>query len=157
MKLNNAVDGKAPSLNQTEIRDQINIYSLIFLLIGVAGLIISLFQISIFETVGHKIATKIRAKVYHKMLKLPIPFFEHPKNGIGSLTTRLAVNSRQTKEMVTTYIHGVSQNLSCLITGIVIAFVFEWRTALVSLGLIPLLVIAGAIRMAFRNGSAFEA
>lgn len=45
-------------------------------------------------------------------------------------------------------------NLSCLLTGIIIAFIFEWRTALVSLGLIPLLILAGAIRMAFRNGSA---
>ena len=59
--------------------------------------------------------------------------------------------------MVTTYIHGVSQNLSCLLTGIIIAFVFEWRTALVALGLIPLLIIAGSIRMAFRNGSAYKA
>lgn len=58
------------------------------------------------------------------MLKLPIPFYESPKNGVGSLTTRLAVDSRKTKEMVTTYIYGILQNLSCLLTGIIIAFVF---------------------------------
>ena len=56
--------------------------------------------------------------------------------------------------MTTTYIYGLFQNLSCLLTGIVIAFIFEWRTALVALGLIPFLIAAGAIRMAFRTGSA---
>lgn len=59
--------------------------------------------------------------------------------------------------MTTTYIYGLVQNLVCLITGLVIAFIFEWRTALVALGLIPFLIAAGAIRMAFRTGSATKA
>lgn len=44
------------------------------------------------------------------------------------------------------------QNLSTLIAGVIIAFVFEWRTALVSLGLLPLMIISGAIQMAFSTG-----
>lgn len=44
------------------------------------------------------------------------------------------------------------QNLSTLLCGIIIAFVFEWRTALVSLGLLPLMIISGAIQMAFSTG-----
>jgi hypothetical protein len=56
--------------------------------------------------------------------------------------------------MTTVYIYGLIQNLSTLLTGLTIAFVFEWRTALVSLGLLPFLIAAGAIRMAFRSGSA---
>jgi Cu/Ag efflux pump CusA len=56
--------------------------------------------------------------------------------------------------MTTTYIYGLIQNLVCLLTGLIISFVYEWRTALVALGLIPLLIAAGAIRMAFRTGSA---
>lgn len=56
--------------------------------------------------------------------------------------------------MTTTYIYGLTQNLVCLIAGIVISFIYEWRTSLVSIGLIPFLIAAGAIRMAFRTGSA---
>jgi ABC-type multidrug transport system fused ATPase/permease subunit len=59
--------------------------------------------------------------------------------------------------MTTTYIYALFQNLSTLLTGIVIAFIFEWRTALVALGLLPFLIAAGAIRMAFRTGSASKA
>ena len=42
-------------------------------------------------------ATKIRSDVFFKMLKIPVPWFEKPRNNVGSLTTRLAVDSRQTK------------------------------------------------------------
>jgi hypothetical protein len=59
--------------------------------------------------------------------------------------------------MTTTYIYALIQNAVCLLTGLVIAFIFEWRTALVALGLIPFLIGAGAIRMAFRTGSATKA
>lgn len=56
--------------------------------------------------------------------------------------------------MTTTYIYGLIQNIVTLLTGLIIAFIFEWRTSLVALGLIPFLIAAGAIRMAFRTGSA---
>jgi hypothetical protein len=59
--------------------------------------------------------------------------------------------------MTTTYIYGLLQNIVCLLTGLIISFVYEWRTALVSLALIPFLIAAGAIRMAFRTGSATKA
>lgn len=81
----------------SENRDQINIYALIFFLLGVLGLILSTIQYAIFETVGHKMATRIRSSVFFKMMKLPIPWYEKPRNNVGSLTTRLAVDSRQTK------------------------------------------------------------
>ena len=33
-----------------------------------------------------------------------------------------------------------------------IAFVFEWRTALVALGLLPLMILSGIAQMAFQTG-----
>lgn len=44
------------------------------------------------------------------------------------------------------------QNVSTLISGIVIAFVHEWRTALVALGLLPFMILCGVIQMAFSTG-----
>lgn len=40
-----------------------------------------------------------------------------------------------------------------LICGLTIAFVYEWRTSLVALALVPLLILSGALRAAFRSGS----
>jgi ATP-binding cassette subfamily B (MDR/TAP) protein 1 len=57
-------------------------------------------------------------------MKLPTYWYERPKNNVGSLTTRLAVDCKQVKEMTTTYIYGLIQNLVCLLTGIIISFIF---------------------------------
>jgi ABC-type bacteriocin/lantibiotic exporter with double-glycine peptidase domain len=54
--------------------------------------------------------------------------------------------------MATTYIYIMIQSLTTFAAGIVIALIYEWRTALVAIGLMPLVVLAGAIRSSFRNG-----
>lgn len=59
--------------------------------------------------------------------------------------------------MTTTTIYGLIQSLSTLLTGLTIAFIYEWRTSLVALGLIPFLIAAGAIRMSFRSGAFLKA
>lgn len=110
-------------------------------------------EMAIFTYIGEKVTRKIRLEVFAKMLKLPILWFEKPKNAVGSLTSRLAIDSKQVNEMTTTYVSVIIQMLSTLIAGLVIAFVHEWRTAFVAIALIPLLAIAGAIRMGFRSGS----
>ena len=86
------------------------------------------------------------------MLRMPIPWFDIPKNNSGSLTSRLASDCKNVNGMVTTFIAISIQNVTTLIAGIVIGFVFEWRTSLVALGLIPLMIIAGAIQMEFTTG-----
>jgi ATP-binding cassette subfamily B (MDR/TAP) protein 1 len=90
-------------------------------------------------------------------MKLPIFWYERPKNSIGLLTTRLAVDCKQVKEMTTTYLYVLIENASSLVIGLIVALVFEWRTALVALGLIPIIIAAGFIRMTLRIGSGNKA
>ena len=54
--------------------------------------------------------------------------------------------------MATTYIYISFQCLSTFIAAVVIALIYEWRTTLVAIGSLPLLVLAGAIRSKFRTG-----
>ena len=56
--------------------------------------------------------------------------------------------------MSTSYIYGIVQHLSCIVAAIVIAFMHDWRTALVSLGFFPIMIGAGVVRAKFRAGSA---
>ena len=69
----------------------------------------------------------------------------------------MAVDCKRVKDMTTTTIYGLIQSLSTLLTGLIIAFLYEWRTSLVALGLIPFLIAAGAIRMSFRSGAFLKA
>ena len=86
------------------------------------------------------------------MLRMPIPWFDIPKNNAGNLTSKLSAYCKNVNGLVTTFVAISIQNLTSLLAGIIIAFIFEWRTSLVALGLIPFMIIAGVIQMKFTTG-----
>ena len=83
---------------------------------------------------------------------MPIPWFDEPRNNGGTLAARLSTDCQLINSVTTTVVSISVQNISLLISGIVIAFVYEWRTALVALGLLPLMILCGIIDMAFQTG-----
>lgn len=95
---------------------------------------------------------KIRNETYLKILKMPIVWLDQPRNNSGALSARLASDCQTVNGLTTTYVSILVQNLANLLAGMIIALIYEWRTALVAIGLIPLMIIAGAIQMAFTNG-----
>ncbi len=133
-------------------QDDVNLQALIFLLIGVATFFVFSIQVSLFGIVGDRVTFRIRLKCYEKILKMPISWFDIPKNNAGNLTARLATDCQKVNGLTTTNIGILFQNISCLITGIVIAFVNEWRITLITLALIPLMMISGMVQMKFTMG-----
>jgi ATP-binding cassette subfamily B (MDR/TAP) protein 1 len=86
------------------------------------------------------------------MLKMPIPWFDIPKNNAGGLTARLSSDCKMVNGLTTTFIGVSLQNLVTLLTALIIGFIYEWRTSLVTLGLIPLMILAGAVQMQQSTG-----
>ena len=58
------------------------------------------------------------------MLRMPIPWFDKPKNNAGNLTSRLAADCKTVNGLITTFIGVSIQNLTTLIAGIVIGLVY---------------------------------
>jgi ATP-binding cassette, subfamily B (MDR/TAP), member 1 len=114
-------------------------------LLGILAFFVNLAQMAIFAHIGQKVTQKLRYEAYGKMLKMPIPWFDIPKNNAGSLTSRLSSDCKNVNGMVTTFVAISIQNVTTLIAGVVIGLIFEWRTSLVALGLIPFMILAGAI------------
>jgi ATP-binding cassette subfamily B (MDR/TAP) protein 1 len=83
---------------------------------------------------------------------MPIVWFDNPRNNAGSLTARLSTDCNMVNGLTTTLISITIQNLTTLIASIVIGLIYEWRTALVAMGLIPLMIIAGLVQMSFTTG-----
>jgi ATP-binding cassette subfamily B (MDR/TAP) protein 1 len=83
---------------------------------------------------------------------MPGEWFDKPDNNCGVLSTRLGTDCQTINGMATTYIYIMIQSASTFISGVTIALIYEWRTALVALGLMPVVMLAGAIRTAFRSG-----
>ena len=83
---------------------------------------------------------------------MPVSWFDLPKKNAGALTARLSADCRKVNGLTTTFIAITIQNISTLVTGLIIAFIYEWRITLVALGFIPLMIIAGIVQMATSTG-----
>ena len=83
---------------------------------------------------------------------MPISWFDKPKNNSGALSARLASDCKTVNGLITTFLSILIQNLTTLIAGCIIAFIYEWRTSLVAFALLPLMIVSGAIQMAFTEG-----
>ena len=101
--------------------------------------------------IGDYITRRIRSETFYKMLKMPVSWFDISKNNVGNLSTKLSIDCQLVNAVTTTTFSIEMQNLATLLTGIVIAFVYEWRTALVALGLLPLIIFVGATKMAINT------
>ena len=126
-------------------RKDANLYALIFFLIAIGAFVLNLLQQAIFSVIGESVTEKVRNETYFKILKMPITWFDEPKNASGALSSRLATDCESVNGLITTLIAIVIQSVTTLIAGVVIALIYEWRTSLVALGLLPLMIIAGAI------------
>ena len=94
----------------------------------------------------------LHQKIFEKILKMPIYWFDKPENNCGILSTRLGTDCQTINGMATTYIYIMIQSLTTLVAGVVLALIYEWRTALVSIAAMPLVMLAGFIRSKFRSG-----
>jgi ATP-binding cassette, subfamily B (MDR/TAP), member 1 len=76
---------------------------------------------------------------------MPVYWFDFPKNNAGSLNARLSNGCHLVNGLTTTFVTVIFQNISSLISGMIIAFIFEWKIALIATGMIPFIIIAGII------------
>ena len=130
-----------------DARSDANLYAIIFAVLGLAGLITTVVQSIIFTYIGEKMTKQLRLETYRKMLKMPIPWFDKPDNSPGSIATHLSTDCHVVNGLTTFYIVIIIQATTSLIAGIIIAFIHEWRTALVALGILPFMVLVGVIQV----------
>ena len=109
-------------------------------------------QSALFTFIGEEITEKIRKEVYHKLLRLPIKWFEKKVNRGGAAANRFGVDSRQVNILATSMVSTLVMNFSSIIVGMILAFIFEWRLGLVGIVAMPCMVAAGFISMLFYGG-----
>ena len=109
-------------------------------------------QMVVFTIIGEDMTEKLRVEVYNKLLKLPVRWFEKKENRGGAAAARFGVDSRQVNSLGTSLVSTTVINFSTIISGMVLAFVFEWRLGIVGVIAMPCMVISGFISMLFYGG-----
>lgn len=132
--------------------DEINEYCIMFLVVAAVGSFTTFMYQFCFGVAGERLVYVLRIKVFSKLLKLPISYFDKPDNTAGGISAKISQDCYQIHNMITGVMGVVCLNVSTVSISLVLAFYYSWKLTLIVLALTPLIVISGAINMSILKG-----
>src|SRR5580698_8109471 len=91
------------------------------------------------SVVGEGIMRDIRTQLVGHMHRLPLSFFTGTKT--GEIMNRVSSDVDNIDNVVTGTLVSIVTNIATMITTVVTIFILDWRLALVSLAIIPLMIV----------------
>src|SRR5437588_10660198 len=114
-----------------------------FLLAGLANWGMSYVQTYLTGWVGERILADLRNKLFGHLQRLSLGFYE--RNRAGVIISRLTNDVEALDQLVTDGVTSSVQNTLTLVGTAILLFVLDWRLALATLAVIPLMSIATVI------------
>jgi ABC-type multidrug transport system fused ATPase/permease subunit len=143
---------KTYGLTGNVLEDDSFVLAIAFLAVGVISGISHFFQTAFFSASGEKLTMRLRALSFRAMLKQEMGWFDDPKHTTGALTAHLASDASLVQGASGVQI-GIGVDMATNMTaGLIIAFVFGWKLALVILGCMPIITVAGMVMMKVYTG-----
>ncbi|CAF1319535.1 unnamed protein product [Didymodactylos carnosus] len=127
-------------------QQRVLLYIIVFIGLGVVMLITMFFQSFLFSCSGERLTERLRSKAFNVMLRQDMKYFDDPENNTGALCTRLSTEAAAVQG-VGVRIGTILENLSNLGVGIILSFVYGWTLALVVLGFVPCIIVAGFLQI----------
>jgi ATP-binding cassette subfamily B protein len=126
----------------------IMILSLVYILSLAVTLGVGYFQDVLLNTIGQRVMYDLREQIFGKLQTVEVAFYD--ANPVGRLITRLTTDVDALNELFTSGLVVVLGDVVLIAGALGMMFYFNWRLALVSLTVVPLLVAATAW---FRRGA----
>jgi ATP-binding cassette, subfamily B, multidrug efflux pump len=126
----------------------ITVLAVVYLISLVITLAIGYFQDVLLNTIGQRVMYDLREQIFGKLQTVELAFYD--KNPVGRLITRLTTDVDSLNELFTSGLVEVLGDVVLIAGALGMMFYFNWRLALVSLLVVPLLVAATAW---FRRGA----
>ncbi|RZC36876.1 ABC tran domain containing protein, partial [Asbolus verrucosus] len=82
--------GVLSDANESYVRDQSNLFSLYFVIIGIITAVATFMQMYSFTIAGEKLTLRIRGKMFRAMLNQEMAWFDRKENGVGALCAKLS-------------------------------------------------------------------
>nr|XP_033786800.1 ATP-binding cassette sub-family B member 5 isoform X2 [Geotrypetes seraphini] len=130
-----------------QIRHETNIFSIIFVVIGVVCFITYFMQGFLYGRSGEALTMKLRHLAFKAMLRQEISWYDDNENNTGALTTRLATDASQVQTATGSRLGLIAQNVSTMGLSIIIAFIYGWEMSLLIMVMSPVLAVAGMLEV----------
>ena len=116
--------------------------ALFFVLMMVVTFVLSVFQDVLLNVIGQRVMRDLRDEIFRKYQSIEVSFYD--KNPVGRLMTRLTNDVDSLNELFTAGVVEVLGDVVLIIGALWMLFYYNWKLALVSLLVVPLLVAATA-------------
>jgi ATP-binding cassette, subfamily B, bacterial len=126
----------------------------IFLVAGLLNWGMSYAQTYLTGWVGERILADLRYGLFRHLQRLSLGFFE--RNRAGVIISRLTNDVEAIDQLVTDGVTSLVQNTLTLLGTAILLFVLDWRLALATLAVIPLMSVATAV-FRVRSARAYRA
>lgn len=129
-----------------------NLFSFLFLIIGIVAFIAFFIQFLGLETAGASMTKRIRSLYFKSLMRQEVGFFDEEGHSLGALTSRMATDASKVSELVTKVSGDVVQLVVTLCTGLTIAFIHSWQLTLIILCVAPLMAVGSYFESRMHRG-----
>ncbi|HLF85299.1 MAG TPA: ABC transporter ATP-binding protein [Blastocatellia bacterium] len=122
--------------------------AIVFLLASLAAFAVQYTQAIVMQTMGQYIMYDLRKQIFAHLQKLSVQFYD--RNPVGRLMTRLTTDVDALNEMFTAGVIAIFGDVAMIFFIVIWMFLENWKLALVSFAILPLLA---ALTTWFRRGA----
>jgi ATP-binding cassette subfamily B (MDR/TAP) protein 1 len=140
-----------------QLKSDTRFWAIIFMLLGVASMVVFPAQTIFFSIAGCKLVQRIRSMCFEKVVRMEVGWFDETENSSGAIGARLSADAATVRGLVGDALAQTVQNLASVTAGLVIAFVASWQLAFIVLAMLPLIGLNGYIYMKFMVGFSADA
>lgn len=140
-----------------ELRKDARFWSLMLVGLGALTLAIVPVQNYLFGVAGGKLIQRIRSLSFQKVVHQEISWFDDPANSSGAVGARLSTDASTMRSLVGDALALVVQNLSTVVTGLVISFTANWILAFIVVAVLPFIGLQGFLQAKFHKGFSGDA
>ncbi|KAK2412274.1 ABC transporter B family member [Trifolium repens] len=135
-----------------ELRKDSKFWSLIFASLSVACFTFHPLRSYFFAVAGSKLIKRIRLMCFEKIIHMEVGWFDKSENSSGALGARLSTDAASIRTLVGDALGLLVQDISTVITALVISFEANWQLSLIIIVLLPLLFVNGHFQIKSMQG-----
>ncbi|CAN1726186.1 ABC transporter B family member 15 [Linum perenne] len=127
--------------DHSEMKRKTGIYSLSFLGLAIASMIVNVVQHYNFAYVGERLTKRIRERMFSKILTFEVGWFDQDNNSSGAICSRLAKDANVVRSVVGDRMALIVQTISAVTIACTMGLVIAWRLAIVMIAVQPLIIV----------------
>lgn len=136
-----------PSLQYDKLRQEVNFWCLMFLMIAIVTFIAWIGQGLCFSYSTERLTYKARDRAFQSILRQNVGFFDQKKNSSGALTAVLVTSATDLTGLSGPIIGACLTFIVTLAAGIIMSIAIGWKLALVCTAIIPIVTGCGYVRL----------